>query len=231
MAVRTLLAALCFALPIAAQAPQAQKATQAQKEWFLAAGAMVAQIDGDRLDLLGGVENIADVAAARRQTLLEVWEIRSRQDLIEEIQKLLQDDRDPARIGWNYPRAINLARFGYAAGYIEEDEAWAFIVPAAGRLQKTFSSWQQVGQIYLQARAGWYSRMIGDRRQAEWAYRELVSDHNSPWRKYPWNLDLGNGYHAPPSIDKTGWLELAAHSGGADVRAYHRSRAPGQSPV
>lgn len=214
MAVRTLLAALCFALPIAAQIREPQNATQAQKEWFLAAGAMVAEIDGDRLDLLGGVENIAEVAAARRQTLLEVWEIRSRQDLIEEIQKLLQDDRDPARIGWNYPRAINLARFGYAAGYLQEDEAWAFIVPAAGRIQKTFSSWQQVGQIYLQARAGWYSRRIADRRQAEWAYRELVGDHDSPWRKYPWNLDLGNGYRAPPSIDKTGWLELAAHPQG-----------------
>jgi len=87
MAVRTLLAAVFLALPIAAQPPQAPQATQAQKEWSLAAGAMVAEIDGDRLDLLGGVENIAEVAAARRQTLLEVWEIRSRQDLIEEIQK------------------------------------------------------------------------------------------------------------------------------------------------
>ena len=175
---------------------------------------MVAQIDGDRLDLLGGTDNIAEVAAARRQTLLAVWEIRSRQDLLEVIEKLLQDDGDPARIGWNYPRAINLARWGYAAGYLQEDEAWGYIVPAAGRLQKTFSSWQEAGQIYLKARAGWYSRRIGDRRQAEWAYRVLVSDQNSPWRKYPWNLDLGNGYRAPPSIDKTAWLELAAHPEG-----------------
>ena len=214
MSARILLAGLCLALPIAAQGTQAQRATQAQKEWFLGAGAMVAQIDGDRLDLLGGADNTAEVAAARRQALLATWEIRSRQDLLDEIDKLLHDDRDPARIGWNYPRAINLARWGYGAGYLKEDEAWDDIGPAAQRLQKTFSSWQEVGQIYLQARAGWYSRMIGDRREAEWAYRVLVSDHNSPWRKYPWNLDLGNGYQAPPSVDKTAWLDLAAHPEG-----------------
>jgi hypothetical protein len=214
MAARTLLAAVCLTLPIAAQPPQAQQATQAQKEWFLGAGAMVAQIDGDRLDLLGGTNNIAEVAAARRQTLLVVWEIRSRQDLLEEIENLLHDDRDLSRIGWNYPRAINLARFGYAAGYLQEDEAWGFIVPAAERLQKTFSSWQELGQVYLEARAKWYSSRVAYRRQAEYAYRVLLTDQDSPWRKYPWNLDLGNGYQAAPSIDKTAWIELAAHPEG-----------------
>jgi len=208
MAARILLAAICLALPVAAQS------TKAQREWFLGAGAMVAQIDGDRLDLLGGAENMAEVAAARRQLLLAAWEIRSREDLREEIEKLLKDDRDPARIGWNYPRTINLARLGYAAVYLQEDEAWGYIVPAAERLQKTFSSWQEVGQIYLKTRAAWYSSAIGDRRQAEWAYRVLLSDQDSPWRKYPWNLDLGNGYQAPPSIDKTAWLDLAAHPEG-----------------
>ena len=208
MVARILLAAICFTLPIAA------RSTQAQKEWFLGAGAMVAQIDGDRLDILGGAENIAEVAAARRQLLLAAWEIRSRQDLCEEIEKLLKDDRDPARIGWNFPRVINLARLGYAAGYLQEDEAWGYIAPAAERIQKTFSSWQEVGQVYLKTRAAWYSNYVSDRRQAEWAYRVLVNDQNSPWRKYPWNLDLGNGYRAPPGIDKTAWLDLAAHPEG-----------------
>jgi len=115
MASRILLAALC--LPIVAQSQvQPHTPSRAQKEWALGAGAMVAQIDGDRWDLLSGVDNIAEVAAARRQGLLGSWEIRSSQDLLQDIQKLVEDDRDKARIGWNNTRLISLARWGYAAG-------------------------------------------------------------------------------------------------------------------
>ena len=207
MAARILLAAIYLALPALGQ-------TQSQKEWALGAGAMVAQIDGARLDLLGGIENIAEAGPAYRKALLEVWEVRSRQDLLELIDKLLHDDLDRTRTGWNYPRAINLARWGYVAGYLQEGEAWSYILSAAEHLQKTFSSWQELGQAYLDGRAKWYTRLVAYRRQAEYAYRVLVADQDSPWRKYPWNLDLGNGYQAPPSIDKTAWLELAAHPEG-----------------
>jgi hypothetical protein len=208
MAVRILLAALCVVLPVSGAA------SQSQKEWALGAGAMLAQIDGDRLDLLGGAARIAEVAETDREALRRTWEIGSRADLLAGFQALIQDDADRVRIGWNYPRAINLARWGYAAGYLQEDEAWSFIMPAAERLQKTFSSWQELGQMYLDARLRFYTNRLSSRRQAEYAYRVLLADQESPWRKYPWNLDLGNGYVAPPSIDKSAWLELAAHPAG-----------------
>jgi len=152
MAVRILLAAFCFALTVVAQAAHVQ--SQAQKEWALGAGALIAQIDGEkRLDLLGGTENTAAVAAARREALVESWRIRSRQDLLDMVATLLQGDSDRMRIGWNYPRAINLARWGFVVGFLQEDDAWSFITLAAERLQKTFSSWQELGQVYLDARA------------------------------------------------------------------------------
>jgi len=126
----------------------------------------------------------------------------------------LRDDGESARIGWNYPQAINLARLGYGAGYLQEDEAWNVITPAAERLQKTFSSWQELGAYYVSAWIKWHWSGQGDLRQTEYAYRMLLSDQDSPWRKYPWNLDLGNGYRAPPSVQKTAQLELAAHPEG-----------------
>jgi hypothetical protein len=46
MVVRILLAALCIVLPVAGEK------SQSQKEWVLGAGAMLAQLDGDRLDVL-----------------------------------------------------------------------------------------------------------------------------------------------------------------------------------
>ena len=208
MAARILLAAFCVALPAAAQW------TEVQQQWALGAGAMLAEMATARHDLLAGVESGPEAAESRREALQEIWGVASRQDLMAQVQALLSEDGDATRIGWNFPRAINIARWGYAAGYLEEDETWSLIVPAAARLQQTFSSWQELGQVYLDARKQWYSNRLVDRRQADYAYRKLLADRESPWRKYPWNLDLGNDYHAPPSIDKTAWLELAAHPGG-----------------
>jgi hypothetical protein len=212
MDARILLAALCLTWPVAGE--PARVLTQAQKEWALGAGAMLAQIDGDRLDVLGGAENLSAEAETDRQALRRSWNITSRAELLGVLEELVRDDGDRTRVGWNYPRAINLARWGYISGYLQEDEAWNFILPAAERLQKTFSSWQELGQVYLDARAKWYSNRLAIRRQADYAYRVLLAYQGSPWRKYPWNLDLGNGYAAPPSVDKTAWLILAAHPGG-----------------
>jgi uncharacterized protein DUF1266 len=208
MTVRVLSFALCIALPVAAEH------TEAQQKWALGAGAMLAELGERRHDILAGAEPSPEFAESRRETLQEVWGVTSRQDLRARVQALLSDDGDAARIGWNYPRAINIVRWAYVAGYLQQDEAWSLVFPAAERLQKTFSSWQQMGQVYLDARAKWYSNRLADRRQADYAYSRLLADQDSPWRKLPWNLDLGNGYHAPPSIDKTAWLELAAHPGG-----------------
>jgi len=203
---RIVLAALCVALPAAAER------TQSQKEWALGAGGILNQMWDARHDLLSGA--VGDISDNRREALDRTWGVKSREQLLSVFQQLIQDDSDRIKIGWNFPRLINLARWGYAAGYLKEDEAWDFIMPAAERIQKTFSSWQEMGQVYLDARARLYSNSLGSRRQAEYAYRELLRDPASPWRKYPWNLDLGNGYVAPPSIDKSAWLELAAHPDG-----------------
>jgi hypothetical protein len=203
---RIALATLCLALPAAAER------TQSQKEWALGAGGILNQMWDARHDLLSGA--VGDISENRRAALERTWGVTSRDQLLGVFQELIQDDSDRIKIGWNFPRLINLARWGYAAGYLTEEEAWNFIMPAAERIQKTFGSWQEMGQVYLDARARLYSNSLGSRRQAEYAYRELLRDQDSPWRKYPWNLDLGNGYVAPPSIDKTAWLELAAHPDG-----------------
>src|ERR1700730_526927 len=134
---RILSAILCCAFPCAAEW------TQAQKGWGLRTGAMLSQMSGDRYDLLGGAERTEGVAQKDRNILADSWGIRSRADLLRTIPELLQAASDRRKIGWNYPRAVHLARWGYAAGYLQEQEAWNLIMPAAGSLQQTFSSWQE----------------------------------------------------------------------------------------
>ena len=47
-----------------------------------------------------------------------------REDLLQTIAELRDANQTRLRIGWNYPRAVNLARWGFAVGYLSEQEAW-----------------------------------------------------------------------------------------------------------
>lgn len=192
--------------------------TQAQREWALGTAGLLIQLNNDRFDRLAGADTIQAVAETDRKILERSWDITSREQLLSEIHELLGNDSSSLLIGWNYPRAVNLARLGFAAGYLQENEAWKLIMPAAARLQQTFSSWQELGQVYMDARVQFYSSRIGDRREIEYAYRSMLTEPTTPWRKYPWNLDLGNGRPVPPSVEKTGTLTIAAHPPRFDLR-------------
>jgi hypothetical protein len=167
-----------------------------------------------RHDVLFRMEQSPATEQEARNLLAGWWGVHTRTELLGTIDSLLKDDGDPVHIVWNYSRAVNVARWGYGATLLTEDETWSIIVPAAQRLQLTFGSWQELGIAYLAARRRWYTEEDSSRRHAEYAYRVLLTDPNGPWRKYPWNLDLGNGQHIPPSAEKTAWIEIAAHPQG-----------------
>jgi hypothetical protein len=48
-------------------------------------------------------------------------------------------------IGWDLSRYIALCRWGYAAGYLTEADAWARIIPTARIIRHTFTSWRELG--------------------------------------------------------------------------------------
>ena len=52
---------------------------------------------------------------------------------------------------------IHLAGWGYVAGYLELDEAYKYMQPVIDRLYKTFSSWEEACDNYLDGYA-WWSR-------------------------------------------------------------------------
>ena len=93
--------------------------------------------------------------------------------------------------GWDYSRYINLCRWGYASGYLSEEEAWEFIMSAASILRSTFSSWQELGENYLIGREFWsldQTQKDGQLMQA--AYKRLLNNASSPWNRIPWALSL-----------------------------------------
>jgi len=167
-----------------------------------------------RHDVLFRTEQSPAAEQEARSLLAGWWGVHTRAELPSTIDSLLKDDGDRVHIVWNYSRAVNVARWAYGATLLSEDETWNIIVPAAQRLQLTFGSWQELGLAYLAARRRWYTEEDSSRRHAEYAYRAMVMDPNSPWRKYAWNLDLGNGKRVSASAEKTAVIEIAAHPKG-----------------
>jgi hypothetical protein len=88
-------------------------------------------------------------------------------------------------------RYIALCRWGYLVGYLSEAEAWGLIMPAAQRLQRTFVSWDELGENYLIGRQFWSP---DENRQNGHLHREtlrrLLGSPDSPWKRYPWNTRL-----------------------------------------
>jgi predicted Zn-dependent protease len=99
-------------------------------------------------------------------------------------------------VGWDFSRHINVCRWGYAAGYLSEAEAWAKIAPAARTLRHTFTSWRELGENYLIGRQFWSpEEHFRSGNLFRMAFDRLLSDPHSPWNRVPWDLDLG-----PPPI-------------------------------
>ncbi len=95
-------------------------------------------------------------------------------------------------VAWDFNRYVALCGWGYAAGYVTEQEAWELIMPAARVLQQTFDSWEELGENHIVGRRYWSfeeTQRSGPQMQA--AYEHLRTDPASPWNRVPWDLDLG----------------------------------------
>ena len=94
-------------------------------------------------------------------------------------------------LGWDYSRYIELCRWGYMCGYLSKDEAWEKIMPAAKLLQKTFDSWEDLGQNYIIGRKYWSTQETaksGDIYARN--LKTLLSDARSPWVLLKWQTKL-----------------------------------------
>jgi hypothetical protein len=95
-------------------------------------------------------------------------------------------------IGWDFCRYVSLCRWGYVAGYLTEDEAWARIMPVARMLQRTFDSWEDLSYNFLMGKEYWSQEdtpLRGDKITD--ARTNLLSNELSPWKRCPWDSFLG----------------------------------------
>jgi len=137
-------------------------------------------------------EYIENLSEQEYQELLE--KNKGDEEKLQEIKiakKYYKELGEKSILGWDYSRYICLCRWGYLVGYITEEEAWKMIMEVAGILQKTFDSWEDLGQNYIIGRQFWSYKYTKEGGYLyEDAYQRLLDMPSSPWNKYPWDMDL-----------------------------------------
>lgn len=98
-----------------------------------------------------------------------------------------------ALAAWDYSRYVSLARWGYASGYLNEQETWALILQAARHVQEQFSSWAEFAENYYAGFRFFSLRTWLEDNGLRYLYvQQLLHDEDSPWVRLPWDLDLSD---------------------------------------
>lgn len=86
---------------------------------------------------------------------------------------------------WDTGRIVNVAAWGFLAGYLSREEAYRVVLPAAERAARAYASWEEWATHYLIGRAFW-SNADPSVIQASIAW--LNTDRASPWRNIAWPI-------------------------------------------
>lgn len=136
---------------------------------------------------------------------------------------------------YDLARCVQIVRWCYQAGIIDNREAWSLIKAVAPTVHTIWRSWEEFGKSYLAGRLFWLS-MRKDGAQAmersREAYRALLAP-GGWWTRMPWNPDsdgagfcqlligkmycFGYGVAADPVVGRQ-WLDKAAAAGIEEAR-------------
>lgn len=93
-------------------------------------------------------------------------------------------------LAWDLGRAICLCRWGYAAGYISEDEAFNLMLPAAMRIQKNYSSWNEFVETYFLGRRFWNIEYYLENEHRSNRTIQTLKMNPNGLCKVPWKTNL-----------------------------------------
>ncbi|WP_412517625.1 DUF1266 domain-containing protein [Actinomadura madurae] len=98
------------------------------------------------------------------------------------------DGRVESVYGYDFGRAVNMARWGLNAGYCDAEEAEKCVLTAGHRANQVYPSWGSFSAGYVLGRmlrfdegefGEWYERSLA-------GHRILSEDPDSPWRRMAW---------------------------------------------
>lgn len=98
--------------------------------------------------------------------------------------------RDKSLYAWDYGRLVNVVRWCYTLGWISEEEAWTYLVPAAKTLQSKYISWNDYGENYILGRGFWLNDLNQSNQQKVIVKDLMGSKEWSLWSFVDWNTSL-----------------------------------------
>lgn len=173
-------------------------ATSPEQLRVLALGGILAELNGERHDLIGGSTWYVEGASAA-VSLKNFYEIRGPREVEEWVTSVLENaERAPSDLtgeacegfAWDLGRVPFVVGKAYLAQYLDLDEAWAWLLRAAQLSQKFFKSWEAFGDAYEACR----SRFNSSPEQAKRCRAALLRLQGSggAWNAVPWALPIEN---------------------------------------
>lgn len=117
---------------------------------------------------------------------------------LDAVQADLQGIRSSSLLAFDAARGIMLARDGLMLGWLEEDEAWAYILDVARDVRRSYASWTAFGDDFVLSRNVWAGN--GDPDVFNTVVALLGRNAASPWRTLAWDA----GYLSVPAPVRTG---------------------------
>ena len=90
-------------------------------------------------------------------------------------------------IAWDLVRVVNLGRWAYLCGYVNEDEMWQIMQVAADTALEHFSSWEEYGASFVMGRGVWHG-VFFEQKTAYEIVSLLLEDDESPWKESNFNI-------------------------------------------
>jgi hypothetical protein len=183
----------------------------ASAQWGLALAAMYTRVNdqGDRaLEPFNNVKQVVDMLkdwwgidgdtpAKRRNQAIDVLGWLANEGHRASPEFAAPGDREAPKdlLAWDVARLVTVARHTFLAGYIEEEEGWAYVRDAAKMAQINFSSWEDYANRYNCGRIRWSG---GPEKEFDDAVDFLLKSAKSPWRTLDWHLPLkDDDFHNP----------------------------------
>ena len=88
-------------------------------------------------------------------------------------------------LAWDLVRAVNMARWAFICGYINEDEMWEAIRTTAGIAKESFNSWEEYGNSFAVGRGIWRGE-TDDYETADEVVGAPLNKEDSPWKAIEW---------------------------------------------
>ena len=103
-------------------------------------------------------------------------------------------------LAFDLGRVVSLSRWGYVAGYFNEEEAFRFMLPAAVRIQQNYKSWDDYIESYFVGRKFWNpDSYSSDPVRVDRVIQTLTLNPNG-LKKIPWDTKLN-----VPQTQSSGW--------------------------